>query len=163
MNDNNLFSSIFAVLGASITSFYAHLAPWLLLGMILVIADLRFGIMAAKKRGEKIRFSRAIRRTINKMVDYLCWVTLAEVCSMTFETTIGVPVISMGMLFIIYGIEINSCVNNYLEYKGIKKKFNFYKLVGKEELLDDVTEEKRKVTTIEEREVTKTSPKDDNQ
>ncbi|PWB00097.1 hypothetical protein C5O24_13480, partial [Paramuribaculum intestinale] len=161
MNDNNLFSSIFAVLGASITSFYAHLAPWLLLGMILVIADLRFGIMAAKKRGEKIRFSRAIRRTINKMVDYLCWVTLAEVCSMTFEITIGVPVISMGMLFIIYGIEINSCVNNYLEYKGIKKKFNFYKLVGKEELLDDVTEEKRKVTTIEEREVTKTSPKDD--
>lgn len=163
MNDNNLFSSIFAVLGASITSFYAHLAPWLLLGMILVIADLRFGIMAAKKRGEKIRFSRAIRRTINKMVDYLCWVTLAEVCNMTFEITIGVPVISMGMLFIIYGIEINSCVNNYLEYKGIKKKFNFYKLVGKEELLDDVTEEKRKVTTIEEREVTKTSPKDDNQ
>lgn len=163
MNDNNLFSSIFAVLGASITSFYAHLAPWLLLGMILVIADLRFGIMAAKKRGEKMRFSRAIRRTINKMVDYLCWVTLAEVCSMTFEITIGVPVISMGMLFIIYGIEINSCVNNYLEYKGIKKKFNFYKLVGKEELLDDVTEEKRKVTIIEEREVTKTSPKDDNQ
>ncbi len=163
MNDNNLFSSIFAVLGASITSFYAHLAPWLLLGVILVIADLRFGIMAAKKRGEKIRFSRAIRRTINKMVDYLCWVTLAEVCSMTFEITIGVPVISMGMLFIIYGIEINSCVNNYLEYKGIKKKFNFYKLVGKEELLDDVTEEKRKVTIIEEREVTKTSPKDDNQ
>lgn len=163
MNDNNLFSSIFAVLGASITSFYAHLAPWLLLGMILVIADLRFGIMAAKKRGEKIRFSRAIRRTINKMVDYLCWVTLAEVCSMTFEITIGVPVISMGMLFIIYGIEINSCVNNYLEYKGIKKKFNFYKLVGKEELLDDATEEKRKVTIIEEREVTKTSPKDDNQ
>lgn len=163
MNDNNLFSSIFAVLGASITSFYAHLAPWLLLGMILVIADLRFGIMAAKKRGEKIRFSRAIRRTINKMVDYLCWVTLAEVCSMTFEITIGVPVISMGMLFIIYGIEINSCVNNYLEYKGIKKKFNFYKLVGKEELLDDVTEEKRKVTIIKEREVTKTSPKDDNQ
>lgn len=163
MNDNNLFSSIFAVLGASITSFYAHLDPWLLLGVILVIADLRFGIMAAKKRGEKIRFSRAIRRTINKMVDYLCWVTLAEVCSMTFEITIGVPVISMGMLFIIYGIEINSCVNNYLEYKGIKKKFNFYKLVGKEELLDDVTEEKRKVTIIEEREVTKTSPKDDNQ
>ena len=76
MNDNNLFSSIFAVLGASITSFYAHLAPWLLLGMILVIADLRFGIMAAKKRGEKIRFSRAIRRTINKMVATIITVRL---------------------------------------------------------------------------------------
>lgn len=166
MQDNNLFSSILAVIGASITSFYAHLAPWLLLGMILVFADLRFGIMAAKKRREKIRLSRAIRRTINKMVDYLCWVTLAEVCSMTFEITIGAPVISMGMLFIIYGIEINSCVNNYLEYKGIKKKFNFYKLVGKEELLDDVVEEKKKLTIIEETETTKVSShdeEDDNQ
>ncbi len=145
MNDNNLFSSFFVVVGASIVSFYAHLAPWLLLGMILVIADLRFGIMAARKRGEKIRGSRAARRTINKMVDYLCWVTVAEVCSRTFGITIGVPIVSMGMLFIIYGIEINSCVNNYLEYKGIKKKFNFYKLVGKEELLDDVVEEKEEV------------------
>lgn len=117
--------------------------------------------MAAKKRGEKIRFSRAIRRTINKMVDYLCWVTLAEVCSMTFEITIGVPIISMGMLFIIYGIEINSCVNNYLEYKGIKKKFNFYKLVGKEELLDDVVEEKKKLTIIEETEISKGSSNDE--
>lgn len=160
MNDNNLFNSIFAVLGASITSFYAHLAPWLLLGMILVIADLRFGIMAAKKRREKIRLSRAIRRTINKMVDYLCWVTLAEVCSMTFEITIGVPVISLGMLFIIYGIEINSCVNNYLEYKGIKKKFNFYKLVGKEELLED-DEEEKKLTIIEQTEITNISSHDD--
>lgn len=160
MNDNNLFNSIFAVLGASITSFYAHLAPWLLLGMILVIADLRFGIMAAKKRREKIRLSRAIRRTINKMVDYLCWVTLAEVCSMTFEITIGVPVISLGMLFIIYGIEINSCVNNYLEYKGIKKKFNFYKLVGKEELLED-DEEDKKLTIIEQTEITNISSHDD--
>ena len=82
------------------------------------------------------------RRTFNKMVDYLCWVTLAEVCSRTFGITIGVPVVSMAMLFIIYGIEINSCVNNYLEYKGVKKKLNFFKLVGKEELLEDVEDEK---------------------
>ena len=65
------------------------------------------------------------------------------------------------MLFIIYGIEINSCVNNYLEYKGIKKKFNFYKLVGKEELLDEVVEEKKKLTIIEETEITKVSSNDE--
>lgn len=137
MNDNNLFSSIFAVFGASIAAFYAHLAPWLLLGMVLVIADLRFGVLASKKRGEKIRFSRAVRRTVNKMVDYLCWVTVAEVLSRTFGITIGAPIVSMAILFVIYGVEINSCVNNYLEYKGIKKKLNFFKLVGKEELLED--------------------------
>lgn len=134
---NNLFSAAMAALGMVLADFYGHLAPWLLLGMVLVLVDLRFGLLAAKVREEQIRPSRAWRRTLNKMVDYLCWVTLAEVCSRTFGVSIGVPVVSMAMLFIIYGIELNSCVNNYLEYKGIKKKWNFFRLVGKEDLLQD--------------------------
>lgn len=138
MNEtNNLFSAAMAALGMALSGFYGHLAPWLMLGMVLVMVDLRFGLLAAKSRGENIRPSRAWRRTLNKMVDYLCWVTLAEVCSRTFGITIGSPIVSMAMLFIIYGIELNSCVNNYLEYKGIKKKWNFFKLVGKEDLLED--------------------------
>lgn len=135
---NNLFTAALAALGMVLSEFYSHLAPWLLLGMVLVLVDLRFGLLAAKARKEEIRPSRAWRRTVNKMVDYLCWVTLAEVCSRTFGITIGLPVVSMAMLFIIYGIELNSCVNNYLEYKGIKKKWNFFKLVGKEDLLEEV-------------------------
>lgn len=135
---NNLFSAALAALGMVLSEFYSHLAPWLFLGMVLVLVDLRFGLLAAKARKEEIRPSRAWRRTVNKMVDYLCWVTLAEVCSRTFGITIGLPVVSMAMLFIIYGIELNSCVNNYLEYKGIKKKWNFFKLVGKEDLLEEV-------------------------
>ncbi len=165
MNDNNIISSVFAVMGAYVTNFYSPLAPWLLLGMVLVIADLRFGIMAAKKRGDKIRPSRAVRRTINKMVDYLCWVTLAEVCSRTFETTLGMPIVSIGMLFIIYGIEINSCANNYLEYKGIKKQLNFFRLVKKEDLLEDIVQEEESkqstITIIETKETTKISAHDD--
>lgn len=134
---NNLFSATMAALGMILGDFYGHLAPWLLLGMVLVFVDLRFGLLAAKARKENIRPSRALRRTLNKMVDYLCWVTLAEVCSRTFGITIGAPVVSMSILFIIYGIELNSCVNNYLEYKDIKKKWNFFKLVNKEDLLED--------------------------
>ncbi len=134
---NNLFSAAMAALGMALSEFYAHLAPWLLLGMVLVLVDLRFGLLAAKVRKEEIRPSRAWRRTLNKAVDYLCWVTLAEVCSRTFGVSMGVPVVSMAMLFVIYGIELDSCVNNYLEYKGIKKKWNFFRLVGKEDLLQD--------------------------
>ena len=138
MNEtNNLFSAAMAALGMVLADFYGHLAPWLLLGMVLVFVELRFGVLAARVRGEEIRPSRAWRRTLNKMVDYLCWVTLAEVCSRTFGITLGTPLVSMAMLFIIYGIELNSCVNNYLEYKGIKKKWNFFRLVGKDNLLED--------------------------
>lgn len=142
MNEtNSLFSATLAALGMVLSEFYAHLAPWLMLGGVLVLVDLRFGLLAAKARKEEIRPSRAWRRTVNKMVDYLCWVTLAEVCSRTFGITLGAPLVSMAMLFVIYGIELNSCVNNYLEYKGIKKKWNFFKLVGKEDLLEEKSPE----------------------
>ncbi len=134
---NSLYTTVIATIGAVLTEFYTHLAPWLLLGAVLVFVDLRFGLMAARKRKEGIRPSRAIRRTINKMIDYLCWVTLAEVCSMTFDGILGVPVVTIAILIIIYGIELNSCVNNYLEYKGVKKRLNFFKLVGRTDLLEN--------------------------
>lgn len=146
---SNIISAFGAAVGATITDFYSHLAPWFLLGVVLVLADLRFGIKAARKRRETIRTSRAWRRTINKMVDYLCWVSVAEMCSRTFGVSLGAPVVSLAVLFIIYGIELSSCVNNYLEYKGARKKFNFFRLIGKEHLLEDAPEEKEVKSIIE--------------
>lgn len=140
---NTLFQSFVVSLGTVIASFYSHLALWLLLGFVLVLVDLRYGILAARARGETIRFSRAWRRTINKMIDYLCWVTVAEMLSRTFAVSLGAPVVSMSILFIIYGIELSSCVNNYFEYKGSKKRFNFWKFINRkeiEEVLEDPQE-----------------------
>lgn len=138
---NNLFQAAVASAGTLITSFYSHLAPWLVLGLVLVLVDLRYGVLAARVRGEEIRLSRAWRRTINKMMDYLCWVTVAELMSRTFAVSLGAPVVSMTMLFIIYGIEISSCVNNYFEYKGVRKRFNFWKFINRKDI-EDVLEEK---------------------
>lgn len=138
---NNLFQAAVASAGTLITSFYSHLAPWLVLGLVLVLVDLRYGVLAARVRGEEIRLSRAWRRTINKMIDYLCWVTVAELMSRTFAVSLGAPVVSMTMLFIIYGIEISSCVNNYFEYKGVRKRFNFWKFINRKDI-EDVLEEK---------------------
>lgn len=139
---NNIFATAVTAIGAVIADFYSHLAPWLLLGMVLVLVDLRYGVLAARRRGEDIRFSRAWRRTINKMLDYLCWVTVAELMSRTFAVSLGVPVVSISMLFVIYGIEVSSCVNNYFEYKGIRKRFNFWKLLNRKEIDDAIEEEK---------------------
>lgn len=139
---NNIFATAVTAIGAVIADFYSHLAPWLLLGMVLVLVDLRYGVLAARRRGENIRFSRAWRRTINKMLDYLCWVTVAELISRTFAVSLGVPVVSISMLFVIYGIEVSSCVNNYFEYKGIRKRFNFWKLLNRKEIDDAIEEEK---------------------
>lgn len=119
---------MFAALSAAIAGFYAHLAPWLILGFVLVAVDLRFGIKAARARGEKIRLSRAWRRTLNKCIDYLGWVTVAELLSRTFELAMGAPVVPLAVLFFIYGIELSSCINNYLEYKGLPWRLNVWSL-----------------------------------
>lgn len=136
----SLFTSAFASLSVAIAGFYAHLAPWLVLGLVLVFLDLRFGIKAARVRGEQIRPSRAWRRTFNKIIDYLGWVTVAELLSRTFGLAIGKPVVSMGVLFFIYGIELSSCINNYLQYKGLPWRFNFWKLLRRRPELGDALE-----------------------
>lgn len=135
----------FPSIGAALTDFYNTLMPWLLFGLALIIADLRFGIKKAAKRGEEIRGSTAWRRTINKIADYFCWVTLAGLCGRSVGVVLGIPIVSMALLLIIYGIEISSCLNNYFEYKGIKKRFNFWKLIGKPEIdnaLEDLPDKK---------------------
>lgn len=135
---NNILTTFFAAVGMVIADFYSHLSGWLLFGFVLVLVDLRFGILAAKARGEEIRPSRAVRRTINKAIDYLSWVTLAELASRTFGVTLGVPVVSMGTLFVIYAIEFNSCMNNYFEYKGIKGKFDVWRLIRRKDISEAV-------------------------
>lgn len=133
-------SHLLPSIGTALAEFYDTLTPWLLFGAALILSDLRFGIKKAAKRGEEIRGSTAWRRTINKTMDYLCWVTLAGLCGRSVGVIFGIPIVSMALLLIVYGIEISSCLNNYFEYKGIKKRFNFFKLIGRKEI-DDALED----------------------
>lgn len=133
---NNMLATFLTAMGVVIADFYSHLSGWLLFGFALVVVDLRFGILAARKRGEVIRPSRAVRRTVNKTVDYLSWVTLAELASRTYGVSLGVPVVSLGALFIVYAAEFNSCMNNYFEYKGIKGRFDIWRLISRKDVSD---------------------------
>ena len=109
-------------------TFYENLMPYILLAIALIIVDSRFGIKASRKRGETIRPSRKWRRAINKLVDYVCWVTLAGVFGQAYGSVLDIPALAALMLLVVYGIELTSIFNNYFEYKGINKKINFYQL-----------------------------------
>lgn len=131
---------------APLLDFYNNLIPFILLAIVLIIVDSRFGIAAARKRGETTRTSRKWRRAINKLVDYVCWVTLVGLFGQTFGTILGIPVLSGLLLLIVYGIEISSCFNNYFEYKNIKKKVNIFKLFNRsdvENCIEDVEDTKK--------------------
>ncbi len=106
---------------------YLEPIKWLAMcGIILVFCDLRFGVMAAKVRGEKIRKSRAMRRTINKLVDYTCWILLSVGIEFAFGMSLHIPLIPVFVMLVIYGIELNSVFQNYFDYRGIKAKVNIF-------------------------------------
>ena len=75
----------FAMIASSfIIESLEHMIPWLVATAAVVICDLFFGIKKAMAMNEEIRFSRAIRRTMGKMVTYfafVCMVVMVDIAS----------------------------------------------------------------------------------
>ena len=131
MQEKNTINGTFAVF---LSGFFEFLEPlkWLALcGIILIVVDLRFGVMASKKRGETIRTSRAVRRSINKLIDYTCWVLLACALEHTFAVPFHIPLLPTLVMLVVYGVEINSIFANYFEYKGLNLKVDIFKFFKK--------------------------------
>lgn len=125
---------------------YLEPIKWLALcGIILVFCDLRFGVMAAKVKGEKIRKSRALRRTINKLVDYTCWILLSVGIEYAFGLSLNIPLVPVFIMLVIYGIELNSVFQNYFDYRGIKAKVNIFNWFKKKvDIIDVETKDNKK-------------------
>lgn len=145
MTERNVITGATATVLSPLVDGWQNLLVWGIVAFALIIGDLRFGICAAKKRGEKIRGSRAVRRTVNKMVDYICWVSIAWVLGGSFGRLFGVPLLAAIIMLIVCTIELSSIFDNYFEYKGFKKKFNAWKFLSRlfkvpelEESIEDV-------------------------
>lgn len=130
MQERNIIGGVAASVLSPFIEGWQQMLWFLILAIILILGDLRFGIAAAKKRGERIRPSRAVRRSINKLVDYICWLSIATVVGINFGTVFDVPLLSVIIMAIVCIIELSSIIDNYLEYKGIKKKVNLIKLIA---------------------------------
>lgn len=110
--------------------FYQALADsiiWLVIAAVAIVCDLFFGCEAARRRGERVRLSRAVRRTGNKACEYLCWVML----SITFSIGFAAPWLKYAIFAIIYGNELSSCLSNYFAAKGKRISFNIFALLGR--------------------------------
>ena len=92
------------------------MVPYAIIAVPLIILDLSWGIRAARHRGERVTFSHAFRRTMNKVFDYLCWIIIASGLSIAFEVNWLEWLILGGVIF----NEIISIASNYFETKGIK-------------------------------------------
>ena len=127
MTERNVISGTTATLLSPFVDGWQESVVWLIVAVVLIIADLRFGVEAAKKRGETIRHSRAVRRTVNKLVDYICWISIAWVMGGSFGRIFGIPLLPAITMLGVCVIELSSIIDNYCESRGIKKKFNGWK------------------------------------
>ena len=155
MHERNIIGGMTAAVISPFVEGWQRIIWFLILAIILILGDLRFGIAAAKKRGEHIRPSRAVRRSLNKLVDYICWLSIATVVGVNFGSVFGLPTLSVIIMAVVCIIELSSIIDNYLEYKGVKKKINVIKLLAKlfrkpdlEEVLEpaETSEEEMNIT-----------------
>ncbi len=125
-----VYTTTTAALSKLVSQGIEQMLPFLIAMVVIVLADLKFGTAAARYRGEVVRMSGAIRRTINKLIEYLCWITVAITLDMSLGHGLGIDNIRHFLLVIVFGIEIQSCLSNYMETKGKKIHWNPFKKLG---------------------------------
>jgi len=106
---------------------------WMIfLALVLIFSDLWFGVSASRYRGEKVRRSRAGRRTFNKIVDYLCYIFIGVTLGKAIAEPYGIdPIITaITAMVLCYGFEIDSIYGHILELHDIKVKYSFWKLLA---------------------------------
>lgn len=146
MQERNILSGTTATILAPFVDGWESTFTWLIVAIVLIIGDARFGCMASKQRGEPIRRSRIIRRSVNKLVDYICWISIAWALSYPLGTIFGIPYVVAVIMLGVCAIEVSSIKDNYLEYKGIKKNINLVKLFAilfKTRELEECIEDKK--------------------
>lgn len=96
--------------------------PFAIVTVVLVIVDLYFGWEAARlkyakdAKSERVRASTALRRTVNKLVEYTCWVVLASTLAVAFHK----DWIHTAMMAIVITNEVISIIDNYFYCHGKK-------------------------------------------
>lgn len=111
--------SVSAAFVAVLQTAVLRMIPYAVPAIVLLALDLLYGVKAAKFRGEKVRASTAISRTVTKFFKYVCWLILASTLAIAFRK----DWLEWGTLAIVYANEGLSIVGNYLETKGIALSF----------------------------------------
>lgn len=114
-----------------ITAIY-DLRWMIVLIVVLIVADFWFGLSESLFKHEEFRFSRAGRRTCNKLVDYLTYLLLGAVIGLaifeplniTTHTVTAAIGLGFGCLW-----EVDSIVGHICALHGVKSKFSVKRII----------------------------------
>lgn len=107
---------------------FSNMVPYAIVAIPLILLDLTWGVRAARHRNERVTFSKAFRKTMGKVFDYICWTLIASGLAIAF----GKQWIEWGILGGVIFNEIVSIIGNYFETKDIEFSVSaLWKLVFK--------------------------------
>lgn len=135
--ESNSFNTLFktGIIGftAECYAIIFDLRWMILLAFILIIADFWFGISTSKLQGIEIRKSRAGRRTLNKVIDYLCYILLGAVIGKAIGEPYGLnPItVSITIMILCYCFEIDSIYNHICVLHGVQKRYSIWSIIWK--------------------------------
>lgn len=141
MNERGVVNGTVAVFLSDMFELFMPLRWFALAALVIIFVDLKFGVQAAYKRGDKVRFSRAVRRTFNKIMDYVAWILVAGTFGKAFGGVFGVEFLPAIVLLVIFGLELNSCFANYFEIHDKKFRVDIFKYFAKKMDIIDVDDE----------------------
>lgn len=129
----SLFKTFTVGLLGECTQILYDLRWMILLAIILILSDLWFGISVSRVHSIEIRKSRAGRRTLNKLVDYICYILLGAVLGKALGEPYGIDpiVVSITVMVLCYCFEIDSIYGHICEIHGIKKRYSVWKILFK--------------------------------
>lgn len=122
MEDKGIISATIQGSFASVASAFVmeslqHMIPWLIVSFFVIVTDLAFGVRKSILMGETVRFSRAIRCTMGKMITYFAFVVM--VCMISVATGHDWQIDVYACLLVCF-IEGCSIIGNILKPKGIR-------------------------------------------
>lgn len=105
-----------AIFSTFLLDTFGHMIPWLLVTLAVILCDLVAGIRYSVFRGDEVRFSSAVRRTMGKIVSYFTFVLM--VCMINVACGNEYPIERFACLFVCF-VESCSILGNILKPKGI--------------------------------------------
>ena len=127
--NNTVQGSFAGIASAFIGQTLSHMIPWLMVTAAVILCDLASGVRKSLIMGEEVRFSRAVRNTMGKMVTYFAFVCMVCMICVASGEQYGIDKWSCLLVCFIEGCSI---VSNILKPKGINfNLLNALREVGK--------------------------------